>query len=111
MSLETRIIRSVLRNKTSHKTAERRKQISADDNLHEKQLVFIKNLADFIIIFNLLPDASGSAFCGCLVAGIPGSNPARGMDVCLLCLCSVLSCVGRGLCEGMINLPEESYRV
>jgi hypothetical protein len=26
-----------------------------------------------------------------LVAGIAGSNPAEGMDVCLLCLCVVLS--------------------
>jgi hypothetical protein len=49
--------------------------------------------------------------CGRLVAGIPGSNPARGMDVCLLCLYVVLSCIGRGLCVGMINRPEQSYRV
>jgi hypothetical protein len=40
-----------------------------------------------------------------------GSNPARGMDVCLLCLYVVLSCVGRGLCDGLITRPEESYRV
>jgi hypothetical protein len=33
------------------------------------------------------------------------------MDVCLLCLYVVLSCVGRGLCEGLITRPEESYRV
>jgi hypothetical protein len=46
-----------------------------------------------------------------LVAGITGSNPARGMDVCLLCLYVVLSCVGRGLCDGLITRPEESYRV
>jgi hypothetical protein len=38
-------------------------------------------------------------------------NPARGMDVCLLCLYVVLSCVGRGLCDGLITRPEESYRV
>jgi hypothetical protein len=46
-----------------------------------------------------------------LVAGIAGSNPARGMDVCLLCLCVVLSYVGRCLCDGLITRPEESYRV
>jgi hypothetical protein len=46
-----------------------------------------------------------------LVAGIAGSNPARGMDVCLLCLYVVLSCVGRGLCYGLITRPEESYHV
>jgi hypothetical protein len=35
------------------------------------------------------------------------------MDVCLLCLYSyvVLSCVGRGLCDGLITRPEESYSV
>jgi hypothetical protein len=33
------------------------------------------------------------------------------MDVCLLCLCVVLSCVGRGLCDGLITRPEESYRM
>jgi hypothetical protein len=33
------------------------------------------------------------------------------MDVCLLCLYVVLSCVGRGLCDELITGPEESYRV
>jgi hypothetical protein len=46
-----------------------------------------------------------------LVAGIACSNLAWGMDVCLLCLYVVLSCVGRGLCDGLITRPEESYRV
>jgi hypothetical protein len=49
--------------------------------------------------------------CGRLVAGIAGSNPAEGMDVCLLCLYVVLSCVGTGLCDGLITRPKESYRV
>jgi hypothetical protein len=49
--------------------------------------------------------------CGRLVAGVAGSNPSRGMDVCVLCLYVVLSCVGRGLCDGLITRPEESYRV
>jgi hypothetical protein len=53
---------------------------------------------------------SKAQVCGRLVAGIAGSNPARGMDVCLLCL-DVLSCVGRGLGDGLITRPEESYRV
>jgi hypothetical protein len=35
-----------------------------------------------------------------LVAGIVGSNPAQGMDVCPLSFCVVLSCVGRGLATG-----------
>jgi hypothetical protein len=50
-------------------------------------------------------------FFGRLVAGIAGSNPARGMDVHLSCLNVVLSCVGRDLCDGLITRPEESYRV
>jgi hypothetical protein len=33
------------------------------------------------------------------------------MYVCLLCLYVVLSCVGKGLCDGLITRPEESYRV
>ena len=36
-----------------------------------------------------------------------GSNPARCMDVCLLC-CVLL---GRGLCDELITHPEESYRL
>jgi hypothetical protein len=54
-------------------------------------------------------DPSGRAVCGRLVAGVAGSNPAKGMDVCVLCLYVVLSCVGRGLCDGLITRPEESY--
>jgi hypothetical protein len=49
--------------------------------------------------------------CGRLVAGISGSNPSEGMDVCLLCLYVVLSCVGIDLCDGLITSPKESYRV
>jgi hypothetical protein len=48
---------------------------------------------------------------GRLDAGVAGSNPAWDMDVCLLCLYVVLSCIGRGLCDGLITRPEESYRV
>jgi hypothetical protein len=33
------------------------------------------------------------------------------MAVCLLCLCIVLSSVGRGLSDGLITRPGESYRV
>jgi hypothetical protein len=38
------------------------------------------------------------------LAGIVGSNPAGGMDVCLLC-------VVRCLCDGLITRPQEFYRV
>jgi hypothetical protein len=40
------------------------------------------------------------------IAGIAGSNSAGGMDVCVLWVLS-----GRGLCDGLITRPEESYRV
>jgi hypothetical protein len=40
-------------------------------------------------------------------AEIVGSNPDGGMDVCRECC--VLS--GRGLCDGLITRPEESYRL
>jgi hypothetical protein len=54
---------------------------------------------------------SKALVCGRLVAGIAGSNPVGGMDVCLLSLYVVLPGVGRGLCDGLITRPEESYRV
>jgi hypothetical protein len=54
---------------------------------------------------------SKAEVCGRLVAGVMGSNPAWGMDICLLCLYVVLSCVGRGFCDGLITRPEGSYRV
>jgi hypothetical protein len=44
---------------------------------------------------------------GLSLAGIVGSDPAGLMDVCLVCY--VLS--GRGLCDGLITRPEESYRL
>jgi hypothetical protein len=59
----------------------------------------------------LVPVRSKAEVCGCLVAGVAGSNPARGMDVCLLCLCVVLSCVGRSLYDWLITRPEEPYSV
>jgi hypothetical protein len=37
-------------------------------------------------------------------AAIVGSNPAGGMDVCVLC-------VVRGLCDELITRSEESYRL
>jgi hypothetical protein len=43
-----------------------------------------------------------------LFAGIAGSNPVWGMDVCLLCLYLVLFFVGRGLCDEVTPRPEES---
>ena len=45
--------------------------------------------------------------CGRSPAEIVGSNPTGDMDVC--CEHCVLS--GRGLCDGLITRPEESYRL
>ena len=39
-------------------------------------------------------------------AKLASSNPAGGMDVCLFCVLS-----GRGVCDGPIPRPEESYRL
>ena len=43
--------------------------------------------------------------CGRTLAGIVGSSPAGGMDVCFVC-CVLL---GTGICVGLIVLLEESY--
>jgi hypothetical protein len=51
--------------------------------------------------------AAYGGVCGGSLAWMAGSNPAGGTDVC--CECCVLS--GRGLCDGPIPRPEESYRV
>jgi hypothetical protein len=47
-----------------------------------------------IVINNMpIPVAarSKSCVCGCLLAGILGSNPGQGMDVCLLLVLYVVS--------------------
>ena len=48
---------------------------------------------------------SKASVCGRSPAEIVSSNPTGGMDV--YCECCVLS--GRGLCDGLITRPEESY--
>jgi hypothetical protein len=57
-------------------------------------------------------DPSGRAVkcvgCATSLTGIAVSNPARGHG-CLSCECCVLS--GRGLCDGLVTRPVESYRV
>ena len=51
---------------------------------------------------------SKACVCGRSPAEIVGSNPdGAWMSVC--CECCVLS--GRGLCDGLITRPEESYRL
>ena len=46
-----------------------------------------------------------ASVCFHSLVGIAGSNPAGGMDICVL-ECCVLS--GRGLCDGPITRQEES---
>ena len=50
---------------------------------------------------------SKALVCGRSPAEIVGLNSTGGMDVC--CEWCVLS--GRGLCDGLITRPEESYRL
>ena len=77
-----------------------------------------------------MAERSKAWVCGRSPTGIAGSNPAGGMDVCVVCVVSkdkkaksqnnedkkqvekklcVLS--GRGVCDGPITRPEESYRL
>jgi len=48
------------------------------------------------------------AVCSGLNIEIVGSNPAEGMDVCVL---FVMGFVGSGLCDGLITRSEETYDV
>ena len=54
-------------------------------------------------------ELSKARVCGQSLAEIAGSNTTGGMDVCESYECCVLS--GRGLCDGAITRPEESYRL
>ena len=64
-----------------------------------------------VVMYSLLPVTvaarSNVWVFGRSPAEIMGSNPTGGMDVC--CECCVLS--SRGLCDGLIIRPEESYRL
>jgi hypothetical protein len=64
----------------------------------------------YLIIITPIPVAAQSKalVCGWALAGIMGSNPTGGMDVCVLW---VFVLWGRGLCDGPIPRPEESYRL
>jgi hypothetical protein len=70
------------------------------------------NFRDYILLYDLQPilvAARSKAYVwGGALAGIVGSNPTGGMDVCLLW---VFLLSGRGLCDGPIPRPEESYRL
>ena len=72
-------------------------------------LVKFKNIYILKKYQRLIPVAvrSKGRVCGRLLAANTGSNPAGSISVC--CEYCVLS--GRGLCEGLIPRPEESYRL
>jgi hypothetical protein len=70
---------------------------------------FVRAVAPRIIIIR--PVAAQSKVGLRPLARVTGSNSARGHGCLYLCLYVVLSCVGRGLCDGLITRPEESYRV
>jgi hypothetical protein len=72
-------------------------------------LIIIDLINLIIFIEGPIPVAARSKawVCGRTLAGIACLNPAGGMDVCFECC--VLS--GRGLCDGPITLPEESYKL
>jgi hypothetical protein len=74
--------------------------------MNSKQLMYI--------VINIIPfpvaTQSKAYLCGRLVFVVASSNPAEGMDVFLLCLYVMMSCVGRGIYYWQFTCPEESYR-
>ena len=76
-------------------------------SLHVQLTSKTSHLLRCIILLMSIPIAALSKtwVCGRYFAGVPGSNPAGGMDASLCCLLS-----GRVLCDGPITLTE-SYRV
>jgi hypothetical protein len=77
-----------------------------------EQFTLTRKINSLIFYMSIPVAARSKAYvCGRLVAGIAGLNSARGMDVCHLCLYVVLSCIGTGLCDGLIPRPGESYHV
>jgi hypothetical protein len=97
----------------------------ADPRTKIKSLLLIFNILPVQSFYSLTADAyrqscvlskpipvavrSKELVGGHLIVGIAGSNPAEGVDVLLLYM--LYGCVGSGLCDGLINRPEESYRV
>jgi hypothetical protein len=81
-------------------------QFKSTPRLHNT-LYHLHSVQTLIIHFLHIYTWSKAWVCSRSLAGIVGSNPAWGMDVCRQCC--VLS--GRGLCVGPITRPEESYRV
>jgi hypothetical protein len=68
---------------------------------------YIQNFGrEFYWPVSIVARSKASTVFGRSNIGIAGSNPARGMDVCLRFSVFVLSCVGRGLGAGLIPHPR-----
>ena len=75
----------------------------------EHCLGWVIRLRNFESLSVPVAERSKARVYGRSLAGIAGSNPVVGMDVCLLWVSCVPS--GRGLCDGLITCPEESCRL
>jgi hypothetical protein len=64
----------------------------------------IKGRVDLLKLI-LVAEQSKSYVCGHLIAGIAGSDPPEGIDICHLCF--VVCYVGGGLCDEVIAHSEE----
>ena len=71
----------------------------------ENTIAVVEYRKDSLISYPPIPVAAWSKawICNRSLAGSVGSNPAGGMEVCVLS--------GRGLCVGLITRPEEYYRL
>ena len=79
----------------------------AQEECNVRRKLIGRNLLGKVTALLQLTARSKAWVCCRSLAGIVGSNPAGGMDVCRECC--VLS--GRGLCDWLITRPEEYYRL
>jgi hypothetical protein len=68
-------------------------------------LIFVVLITRIVTWVSIYTRSKANTVFGRSNIGIAGSNPARGMDVCLR-FCVVLSFVGRGLGAGLIPRPR-----
>ena len=101
-----RMVNSIWRKFSYLPRSERNSQLVQEECNVRRKLIG-KNI--LVKVRALLPLIARSKAWSCCSsrAGIVGSNPAGGVDVCRECC--VLS--GRGLCDGLITRPEDLYRV
>jgi hypothetical protein len=80
------------------------------ENRAETAMTLLRILNDFAFVLTALPvpvaARSTGYVCGRSPAEIVSSNPTGGLYVCKCCVL-----LGRGLCDELITLPEESYRL